>query len=377
MGDLNFSWGALPYTTSLTDAPADIAESSFTGGLGGSWFAEKFIPNQDITVNRIAFILGAIGGVLNPSYFVGITTSLGPNGLYPYTSDGIAGSAGSLGFISSVITTRFTASESYFALALPSNLTLNRGVTYWLCNQTISRVSGGTFTFLAKSNVTRGSSTGSASVRQNAGTFTISDIEDAIIVGYDSGAGNTVWYPKGPYVGDDIYFNTFGPAYYEFGAKFELNDFTTQELFLDAVTYGNLRPVDSNTKYTCRLYDQQDSVVGIAITEQAFIPSGGAATDAGNFVWYFIPPVRVLPNYEYKIGIVATGNTAAGQHRRFFRTGGNEYNDGSLVSYFDFVERSSSSSGFATSTSTDGEKYKANIYLNFKTSTKMRRGQGN
>lgn len=377
MANLYFNFGFLPYVNDLSDVAVDINEENTTGGLGGSWYVEKFVPNQDLIVNRAAFILGNVNGALNPSYFVGITTSLGPHGMFPYTSDGIAGSAGSLGFISASITSRFTASEFYFPVALPSNVNLLKGEPYWTALQVISRVSGGTFQFFTKDEQTIGRRGQQMMLQNSTGAVTILDRSGLVVLGYDSGSGNTIWYSRSPYVGEDQYFPYHSQPYYEFGAKFEINDFKVQELFLDAVTFGNIYPVDSNTKFTCRLYDQQDSVVGIAITEQAFYPSGGAVTNRGNFIWYFVPPVRILPDYEYKIGIVATGNTAVGEHRRYIRTGGNEFNNGSLTTYCDFVERFSSNSSFGTSTTSDGEIHKANIFLNLRSSNKMRRGQGN
>lgn len=376
MANLNFRVGLFPYVNSRSSAAGDIASDPLTAGLAMTWYVQKFVPNQNLTVNRLSFINSAATGVVNPSYFVGITTSLGVHGMYPYTSNNIAGSAGSLGFITSAITTRFSASTLPFEVAV-NEVTLNKEESYWLALQLIARTAGGTFQFSGIEGESHLNRRHQTTLTNSTGTITALTEYDLVVPGYYSGTGTTKWYlASGTQVYNDAYVTYGGAAYYEFGAKFELNNFLVQELELDSVIFGNIYPIDSNTQFTCRLYDHNRSVIGTAITERAFTPSGGTVTERGNFNFYFVPPVKIRPDFTYTVGIIGTGNTAAGQFRVYANTGGDDRNDTMYVNKFIYVERLDSASPF-DEISSGSEKYRANIFLNLMTSTPMRRNNGN
>lgn len=386
MPTFNFEIGVAPYANNISDAQTDIQVSAVVVGTANSWYAEKIVFNQDTLVNRLGITLGPRPSG-TPSYFVGITTSLGPYGQYPYTSDNIAGSAGSLGFSTFVITSSNTQLERIIELPISPNFTFTKNVPYFLCIQTITRNTGN-FNFW-------GSSGQSALNRQNMAPYyttgtglsiwTSTVPRNIVVAGYDSGSGSTVWYPQGHYVTDDSWISATATgithrytAFFEFGARFELNEINVPDLSLRYAKFANIFPIDSDDQYTCKLYDHRYDVVGIAITEKAIFASS-TVSDRGTFTFYFVPPVKIQSDFAYYLGISASGGTAtSATHRVFTRTGGDTMRTQS-THYIDYIQRTNSGVAFTQSFTATGasQKYIPSIFLGLSCSSSFRRNIGN
>lgn len=388
MSEFNFEIGVPPYINVISNSQTNFQASAVIVGTANSWIAEKIVFNQDTTVNRLGVTFG-VRPTGTPVHIVGITTSLGPNGQFPYTIDGIVGSAASLGFSKSIITTRNTQLEQIFEFALDSNFTFLKNVPYFLCIQNYTRNTG--------SNTFWGAPVTCGLNRANMGllntylgfgvSFDITTGHNFIVAGYDSGLGNTIWYPQGHYVTDDSFTSASATglthrytSFFEFGARLELNDLNFQYLNLRYLKYSNIFPIDSNDQYTCKLYDHRYNEVGIAITEKAIFASG-AANDRGSFTFYFVPKIKISTDYPYYIGISATGGTAtSATHRVLTRTGGETMRTQNNH-YFDYVFRTSSGSAFTQNFLASGanQRYYPGILLGVSASSTnaMRRNNGN
>ena len=353
---LNFA----PFALARGSLASDIQVSSQTAGTGGSWYAEKFVFGEDTTINRLGYVLGLSSS--NPSFIVGITTSYGPHGLFPATRDGVAGSAGSLAFSTSVFVSGTAQSNNLRALSLPSDFICLKDVSYWLAWQIISAASGTRSFWWTSSNhfMNRRSE---AIVSNFVGVAGFGSIDttrigkNIVVPGYYSGSGVTQWYPKGHYLGDDsilsgtptlnyFYHKLPGVTTYEFGGRFELNELGVQEIELQYIQWANVHPVDSNIDYTCRLYDYRHNIVGTAITERAIFASAAAA-DRGTMTFYFVPKIKLRTDFPYYLGLSASGGTACSAFHRVVSQSGGDTMRSQSVHYLDYVQRTSFSSDFS------------------------------
>lgn len=391
MGSYIFDLALSPYMLTLSNTATNFQPSIVTVGAAGSWYAEKVVFNQDTTINKLAFTLGLLGSGTAYTYFVGITTSLGPYGTHPYTIDNIAGSAASLGFSIATITQRNTASDNLFVVSLPNDFTCLKDVSYWLCLQTISRAST-TFNFWTRGDAAASARRGQASMWFAAVGTGLSLVpagsqpSSIVIAGYESSSGSSTWYPQGDYVWDETFSSNqtlrhkfTEPSTYEFGARFEINDFQAQELNLHYVKYSNIFPIDSNIEYTCKLYDHRYQEVGIAITEKANYASA-TATDRGDMYWYFVPPKKISPDFAYYLGLSCSGGTASSSFHRVITKSGGDMMKNQYDHYCDYIERASSGIAFSqniTYYSGQTQKWYPNIFLGVSVNKKMRRGNGN
>lgn len=396
MGNIKLRVKFAPFFDAYSNSAADVGPSAIVAGAAASWIAEKVVFNKNTTVNRIGYTLGVLTN--NVSFFVGITTSLGPHGLYPYTDDGVPGSATSLGYsvISNILTHSTIGSAAaggtFRVASLVNDFTFEKDVPYWLAVHPTAFISGN-FNFWGTATDTslfRGHQT---AIRRIGNTvlFSGTAVNNFLTPGYYSGSGKTVYYPMGHYAWNDSFNSTAAEGiinsnwflhklipYYEFGGRFELNDIGSQQLELSYVQYGTLYPVDSNIEYTCKLLDHRLDVVGIAITERPNVASA-TLTDRGIFTFYFVPKVKINPDYPYYLTFVATGGTACSSvYSVVARSGGRDMKSQSSH-YLDAVQRTSSTSSFEEDQLYFGDyqPYTPSIVLGISDFIPMRRGGGN
>lgn len=377
---LNFAPGLLAYSNSQTD----VQSNNIVVGVAGSWYAEKIVFNQDTTINKLGFTIGVLSGI--STCLVGITTSLGPYGLYPYTIDNVAGSAASLGF--SVIAGAFTTnsqSNSFREVSLLNDFTCLKDVPYWLGIVSLGKpTAASNFNFFGSTDETLLTRGHQGSVNM-VGTGVISGATQNILVpGYNSGSGKTSYYPKGHFLWDDSFtgagnfFTHKATSYYEFGGRFELNEIQSQQLELSYVQYGTIYPVDGDIEYTCKLYDHKHNIVGTAITERPNLASG-TLTDRGTFTFYFVPKIKINPDFPYYLTFTATGGTACSSVHRVITKSGNDNMRSQSTHYIDYIERTASGVAFSEDTifRSDDQKYTPTISLGITDFISMRRGGGN
>ena len=336
-----------------TSSPVIAQGRSITlsSGIGRSlaglddWFAYKMIFSEETTINGFSYsIQSNIGGTFNLT--VGISTSLGPAGIFPYVTGGSelisnTGTAKTIDFI-------YSLTVSGFNTSLPSGLgitnllyvsgtafTLNPFTPYWI-GAKVTSVTGTApnVAFYDMCNVQSGNNiinnvfhteffyrTANSSPSNIGGTHGNERV-CFIPFYYDSGTGFTKYYNKFPVQVDDISL-TYNPsatpnAGREFGSKFELNVFPIQDWTVSSIRFNYLRTAALDAQFTMRLYDEGDdtsanssfaNTIGTSntITWRDCGPQN--VTQPCSLEFFFNPPLKLRTNKTYFAGIAWTHPT--------------------------------------------------------------------
>lgn len=319
------STGNRVFNTSNNDKLAGMSTS-------GNWIVTGFRVGEPTVINGLRYTIhsSSVAGAALTG-LVGITTSLGPNGLFPYEKNNnnlrvLAGSAKTVSFFYA-ISQEFNdagAGESNFKYATGSTITLEANTQYYAGIYISSVGIAGSIYFRCAStgllynsfasnnfNMTYQRSTGSANT-------CIPDISLNIIPYYYNGSTYDYYpfnSPNYARVVDYTFLN-----YNEVGFFFELNEFGLQDIELEAIKIhhwrlnrplGSLYPI---------LYDgyNTNNVIATGITEYIInvTPQSNWGTPELNnsdYKLHFIPPVKIRPDYKYYVGIaISSGGSGFG-----------------------------------------------------------------
>lgn len=370
MGNLNWNTPVGNTIYSHFQAGSTVAISVISGASGiGSFIAKPFSYWKNIDINRVALWTNTQSGSGIVTYLVGICTSLHPHGLYPSNASNIIGSGSSLNFSSVTVHTHQTNTTNFIPIALNSTYSLPLGSDIFIAAQTINRSGNPVVNFQGPDTNNYIGDTSNSVISSTTSVSTNENVS-YLIPGYWSGSGSTEWYIDSTTIHTETNRNHANVPYYEFGCEFELNDFNTQSLNLEEFTWMGMEDYDGNTIYTCNVYDENTNIVGTALTEKAYGQTANLSVGYG-YIFHFIPPIEIRPNYKYVVGIAGTGQTTTtGVH---FTTNSNV---GTLNDVFTqrqtYAFRTSRTSAFSSLGDTS-----ANCRFLFGTSSTMRRGQGN
>lgn len=375
MASLNLITSLGAFVNDLGKTGADIAydTSSSTFAGVGSWIAQQFVYHKTIEVNTIAFATPGPTSASNLDITVGICTSVGTNGLYPSTQNNTVGSATTLNFVSNAnfTYTNALASNILKVVSLSNSYIINNNDIVWFGAVVTSRTSGSIQIGGFADDNYLGRYHNSILFYNQSGVQDSGEYRFYFVPGYYSGSGDTVWYMDMGNTAIDIARTHGTSPYYEYGCEFEINDFITQTLDLQSFTFLGMNDKDGNTSYTCKIYDTNLNVIGIAQTEKGYGQTG-TANERHGYEFYFIPPIKINPDYKYIVGIAGTGfTTNTGFHNTLYN------NSDILKSHYKqtnmYVFRTDPNSTFSNIGSTTS----VNCKFNFTASSKMNRSIGN
>jgi hypothetical protein len=324
-----------------------IALSSGIGrSLAGldNWFAYKMIFSESTTINGFVYAVQSnIGGTFNLT--VGISTSLGPAGIFPYVTGGSelisnTGTAKTIDFTYSFAVSGFNTSFSS-GLGISNLLyvsgtafTLNPFTPYWIgAKVTATTATAPNTAFYDLCNVQTGDNIinnvhhteyfyrASNSPTTIGGTH-FNERVCFIPFYYDSGTGVTKFYNKFPVQVDDALIS-YNPgatpnAGREFGSRFELNIFPIQDWTVSSIRFNYVRSTAIDAQYTMRVYDEGSDISA----NSSFANTIGTSNivtwrDCGpqlvtqpcSLEFFFNPPLKLRTNKTYFAGIAWTHPT--------------------------------------------------------------------
>jgi len=290
------------------------------------WVASKQVFTNSTEINGFVIQLDTRpSGNINLT--VGITTSLGPSGLFPYTIsqellNSNVGIAKTIAFeysITASLTTGSTFGDNYESLIRLSGsaFTFQAYTPYWVGVRCDSADAGAACTLADMANL---NSTGgnqyhvirhSAYFQRLSSAIGVTHTEEymlAIPFYSNISTGSTSYYSKYPYI-NASYNTSLNNLGKEFGQLFEFNNFPLQDWTVPSITISYLDPgagTAYSAEYCMRLYDGPnfDNIVGTSITvyaHDATVPN----FDLGpaEFEFLFNPPLRLRTNQTYFAGI--------------------------------------------------------------------------
>lgn len=299
------------------------------------WMAYKLYVSEPSNVNGFVFNLSAVPtGSMDVS--VGISTSLGPTGLFPYVisqefMNSNVGTAKTIAFeyeISTTINTSSSGGTGYTFMTFISSATgytLQPNNYYWVGMKVNSVGTPGSFltydmaSFTSQDNIM--ASTQSISRFQRlasaSATTVSSDFIMAIPFDYNASIGKTTYHMMYPFSLDEIE-RTFNYAASpnlgrEFGPLFELNNFPFQDWEVYSMNISFMRYQGTGNvqdpEFCMRIYDGPDyvNVVGTALTLNGYdFQPTLSNLNSLEFEFIFNPPVKLRSNKTYFAGIAFT-----------------------------------------------------------------------
>lgn len=313
----------------MTNAQKDITTVTSTFNQINDWWAYRFFVTEPTTINGFAVRLSATPTGSN-TLTVGITTSLGPNGVFPYVisnefMNSNVGTAKTIGGFVYTQTKTFTTSDTAGLISISdlSEFTLQPYVAYWVGCHLSAVTSAGAFilndiSLSGAFSCAYNSPDNSLSfLRLNSSVGTTIANDRIFAVPFYSSAGQTKYYTKYPALPDDqarsVTVNMGNPR--EFGYKFEFNNFPIQDFEVRSITFGHMRVSSPDSEYCMRIYDGTnfDNLVGTGNTLKGYDISAFGSTYGNHAEWEFIfePPLKLRTNKTYYAGIAWTYPTVA------------------------------------------------------------------
>lgn len=297
----------------------------------GDWVVTGFRVGEPTVINGLRYTIHkTVGSGVAMAGLVGISTSLGPNGLFPYEISNILqnvtpGTAKTVGFFYQVSANFDSSSvgESNFRYATGSQTTLFPGIQYYAGIYISSVGTAGTIYFRASPTGDNYNTFHAETLidtwQRSTGSSTTNFNGKLNIVPYYSVGSGYSYYPIVQPNFVELSDNAFWPK--EPGFFFELNDFGVQDAELVAITLEKWRLYKNNASLWPILYDGYNTlqVIAIGITDYLRnvtfnVPYGSPEAFESNYKLYFAPPVKIRPDYKYFVGIgISLGVNTDGQ----------------------------------------------------------------
>lgn len=311
-------------TNSLLSAAKTISAQTSSFNQINDWSAYRFFVTEPTTINGFIIRLNATPTGTN-TLRVGITTSLGPNGMFPYVisnefMNSNVGTAKTIGGFEYSQTRSMTTSDTVPLIHISdlTEFTLQPYTAYWVGVQLSAVTSAGAFVLQDLCSIPNGnvgynlSDAQMAYQRLNAASGT-TIIEDRILaVPFYSSSGQTKYFSKHPVIVNqnarNVPTNMSGAK--EFGYRFEFNNLPIQDFEVRSITFGHMRTLTTDAEYCMRIYDGTnfDNLIGTGNTVKGFDTSSFGATYAAPAEWEFTfePPLKLRTNKTYFAGIAWT-----------------------------------------------------------------------
>lgn len=289
------------------------------------WHAYQFFVTENTTINGFIYGISSFTGTgASLSVSVGISTSLGTNGIFPYTIGNQlittnAATAKTIAFeyeqSLNLNTTLTTGLDTIYTTTSASEYTLQAFTSYWVGMKVTSVGTAGTVNLYDMCNASSvtdnflSNNVTSCAYQYRTGIAVTHEQEYilAIPIYSNSATGKTEYFQKYPVLLDNstaIRYDT----YREFGYKFELNDFPVQDLDVQGFKFSFIRTNALDSQFTMRLYgDDFTTVLG---TSQVVIGYDWNNTNNSNEIEFvFDPVIKLRPNETYFAGISWTHPT--------------------------------------------------------------------
>lgn len=308
----------------------------------GDWIVRHFRVGESTTINGIMVPqVSTVGAGVSLDGIVGISTSLPPNGLFPYTvnelrANNTAGVALTIAFEYS-ITANFTAgtgdSQLKFFTNSNSTYTCQPNVDYYAGIYISSVGTAGTINIRAQTgpNTTNsqffsnffGDHVKKAWQRISGSSSTSINTPPEIIPYFYNGTSYNFQTMSPPH--GDIAFGNLASVISNtnerYGTWFELNNLGVQDVFLKGIIVNKIRWTSATKKIWPVLCDGYDTTKVIAVGST--IQSGDAAlgdNPSGSIMWFnfFAPPVKIRPDYRYFLAINADSISTTQDYIGFF-----------------------------------------------------------
>lgn len=341
------------------------------------WFAYNFDVSEPTEINGFIYNTSSFTGI--NVIHVGISTSLGQNGIFPYViseefMNSNTGIAKTIAFEYYLTDTVQTGSNSGLGnvsyLSSATGYTLNPHQTYWMgikLEGTTGSLTVYDMAVLATTDqIINTTVMANSFQRLNSVLSGISTValENMIVVPtYTNPAtGTTINYTKYPVLVDDTFLQYNSATYNEFGLLFEFNVFPLQDWDVRSIIVDWIDTDQLSSEYCMRVYDGQnfDNLIGTGIT---LTPYDIQATIYGNpaeYEFIFNPPLKLRTNKTYFAGIAWTSSVAlAGAQARIY---GN-YNYNGLMSDQSSTVAYRSTVGSGALTTESNLKIPLNMYI--------------
>lgn len=323
-------------TRQLADSETEVYVSN-----PGDWIVRGFRFGQPTLINGLLMISHrSIGTGVSLKGLVGISTSIGPNGLFPSTINNLfcnqaAGIALTVNFSYSYGADFYSStlgSTNYLYFTNNSSFTCDPTTQYYAGIYISSASTAGTI-YLRANNATDNTNVNDygnytahilrKSWQRISGSATtyITESEPEFIPYYYDGTKYT-YYPDVQVHQNTVLANMSDAPVVSsnrIGFFFELNDIGVQELYLKGVQIDQTKyQTDAAAKLWVTLHDGYDitKIVATGVTFTAGSQNIGASPSIGTLNYFFSPSVRISPDYKYFVGFgysstVNSGNFSA------------------------------------------------------------------
>ena len=320
-----------------------------TSGLtaANNYVAGLFLPQYDLQVNRIAFLITATGSAI----FTGGMTTVNASGLPN-------GDGGALTFINSGTTSTFAA-NTYSQISF-TNTTLTAGTEYYMA----AHISTFTSTVTVGSTMSNGSPGGLLEYPFNSrriGTTSSKQPGFSLMCcGYNDGT-TTQWYGCPASVASvNQALNTSGTAVAATGCKFKIPS-NFDNFYVKAVAIVGAKAAGHSL--TCQILESDNSTQ-VTNATSTITAAWSTNTSVGHFCFHFDNGVTIKSNKHYYLKISASGTAAAGTNIQYIRVNGSALStstpaNAEFMNAYDIVNNFSTTSTGAVYTEYDNARLHA------------------
>lgn len=323
-----------------------------TSGLTATnnYVAGLFLPQYDLQVNRIAFLVTTAGSAV----FTGGMTTVNASGLPD-------GDGGALTYINSG-TTATLAANTYSQISF-TDTTLTAGTEYYMA----AHISTFTSTVTVASTMTAACHGGLLEYPFNARRIGSTSSKTAgfplMCCGYNDGT-TTQWYgcPASINGGANQALNTSGTAVASAGCRFKIPS-NFDNFYVKAVAIIGTKAAGHSL--TCEILESDNSTQ-VTNATSTITAAWSTNTSQGHFCFHFDNGVTIKSNTNYYLKISASGTAAAGTNVQYLRVNGNALStstpaNAEFMNAYDIVNNFSTTSTSAVYTEYDNARL--NAYL--------------
>lgn len=291
------------------------------------WGAYRFIVSEPTKITGLSYMVNTRPTAGFDRVVVGgISTSLGPNGIFPFTKDSVlmttnpAGTAKTISFEVETNSITITSGTTLFTIQsanFTSEYTLQPYVPYWIGFKALSGI--GTFTLRDLTSAVQSDNLhGNLHARQSfipdagVGATITQDFIMALPYYTNPDTSQNEYFPKYPVCDEDqsatYNLGSAGNIGKEFGVKFELNDFYIQDWEVSSVIIDKIRVPGPDTELRLTIYEGTnfDVIVGSGMTLYGYDVGPTTVAQPLSWEWPFNPPLKLRTNKTYFAGIAWT-----------------------------------------------------------------------